>query len=477
MKVCVLQPDYGTSAVDYRLYDPPRDLSALLPQHTVDHVALHKLTTYKQIKELSHRGYDIFVNLNEGYLEWDVPSIDVIHSLELFNLPYTGPPAHLYHLPKPLMKYVAYTAGVRTPAHGLVRDAADASVVASRLAYPLFVKPAFAGDSLGVDEHSLVRNDAELQAKVAAILGEYEELLVEEFIEGREFTVLVLGSTELGGACRALKPVEFIFPEGGSHFKTYALKTSDLHPSANVPVVDEAVCQQLQEAACKVFTAFGGVGYARMDFRMNAAGEIFFLEVNFTCSVFYSGGYEGSADYILRYDPLGPSGFAEQIIAEGLERHRRRQRRYRMQGNGVSGYGIFATEALARGDVIFHGEERAHRMVTKRHVMDHWPPDDRQAFRHYAVPLSSQVYALWDEDPLEWAPQNHSCAPNAAYQGLDIVALRDIASGEELTLDYAMMMNEQSEPFRCTCGAPTCRGSVHGAAGNSVTAREKARQP
>lgn len=148
-----------------------------------------------------------------------------------------------------------------------------------------------------------------------------------------------------------------------------------------------------------------------------------------------------------------------------------------MQGNGVSGYGIFATAALAGGDVIFHGEERAFRLVTKRHVMNHWPPDDRQAFRHYAVPLSSQVYALWDEDPLEWAPQNHSCAPNAAYQGLDIVALRNIAAGEELTLDYAMMMNEQSEPFRCTCGAPTCRGSVHGAAGNSVTAREEPHQP
>ena len=476
MKVCVLQPDYSTSTVDYRLYDPPRDLAVLLPQHTVDHVALHKLTTYKQIKELSHQGYNIFVNLNEGYLEWDVPSIDVIHSLELFNLPYTGPPAHLYHLPKPLMKYVAYTAGVRTPAHGLVQKVSDTGVATSQLHFPLFVKPAFAGDSLGVDEQSLVHNPRELLAKVQALLGEYDELLVEEFIDGREFTVLVLGSTEVGGVCRALKPVEFIFPDG-VHFKTYAFKTSDLHPSANVPVEDEALGQQLREAACKVFTAFGGVGYARMDFRMNAAGELFFLEVNFTCSVFYSGGYEGSADYILRYDGIGPSGFAAEIIAEGLARHRRRQRRYRMQGNGVSGYGIFATEALPAGDVIFHGEERAQRLVTKHHVMTHWRAADRQAFRHYAVPVSAEVYALWDEDPLEWSPQNHSCDPNAEYQGLDIVARRDIAVGEELTLDYAMMMNEQSEPFRCTCGGASCRGRVHGAVGNSVSAREEARQP
>ena len=122
MKICVLQPDYSASSVDYRNYDPARDLSALLPGHTVDHVALKKLTTYAQLKRLSTQGYDIFVNLCEGYLDWDVPSIDVIESLERLQLPYTGPTATLYDPSKSLMKYVAYTVGVRTPAHVLVAD-------------------------------------------------------------------------------------------------------------------------------------------------------------------------------------------------------------------------------------------------------------------------------------------------------------------------------------------------------------------
>jgi hypothetical protein len=64
MKVCVLQPDYSTSGVDYRHYDPPRDLSALLPGHTVDHVALRRsplrdmtflLTSVKGISTGTHR--------------------------------------------------------------------------------------------------------------------------------------------------------------------------------------------------------------------------------------------------------------------------------------------------------------------------------------------------------------------------------------------------------------------------------------
>ncbi|NJO24968.1 MAG: hypothetical protein HC867_02995 [Bacteroidia bacterium] len=91
MKICVLQPDYSTSQVDYQYYDPRRDLSSLLPDAVIDHAALNKLTTYKQLKELSKKGYDVFVNLCEGYLEWEIPSIDVIHTLELLNLPFTGP--------------------------------------------------------------------------------------------------------------------------------------------------------------------------------------------------------------------------------------------------------------------------------------------------------------------------------------------------------------------------------------------------
>ena len=122
MKVCVLQPDYSTTGVDYKNYDPSRDLSPLLPGHEVVHVALNKLTTYKQLKELSKKGFDIFVNLCEGYLEWEIPSIDVIHSLELLQLPYTGPTPKLYDPPKELMKYVAYCEGVKTPGYAIIHD-------------------------------------------------------------------------------------------------------------------------------------------------------------------------------------------------------------------------------------------------------------------------------------------------------------------------------------------------------------------
>ena len=55
LKVCVLQPDYSTSTVDYQNYDPHRDISHLVPEAKVDHVNLNKLTTYKQLKELKKK--------------------------------------------------------------------------------------------------------------------------------------------------------------------------------------------------------------------------------------------------------------------------------------------------------------------------------------------------------------------------------------------------------------------------------------
>lgn len=473
MKVCVLQPDYATSDVDYKHYDPPRNLSKLLHGDEVHHVFLNKLTTYNQLKNLSRENYDIYINLCEGYLEWKVPSIDVIHSLELLNLPYTGPSALLYDPPKPLMKYVAYCAGVKTPDYYEINDLNDLNAVSGKLSFPLFVKPAHAGDSLGVDEHSLVNNQKDLEAKVKSLLkDEYYEILVEEYVEGREFTVMVAANAEPKNTCTVFKPIEYIFP-GDRKFKTYALKTSELHTDANVPCNDAKLEKDLRAAAEKIFNGFSGVGYSRMDFRVNDKKEIYFLEINFTCSVFYEDGYEGSADYILRNDPIGKSGFLRHIIAEGRARYEAKQKKYAVKRNGLNGYGIFASKDIKKNEIIFKQEESTQRIVTKRYVELNWNPEQINDFKHYAYPISDEVYILWDNDPQKWAPQNHSCDANTSYDGLNVIALKDLKKGEELTLDYGDLMDATIGSFKCTCGSINCRKTVSGIPGNSITSREK----
>lgn len=475
MKICVLQPDYSTTGVDYKNYDPPRDLSVLVPEDEVHNVFLNKLTTYKQLKELGKKDYDVFVNLCEGYLEWEVPSIDVIYTMELLGLPFTGPTSKLYDPPKELMKYLAYCEGVRTPGYALINELIDVDEAVRQLRFPLFVKPAKAGDSLGIDEQSLVHNKIELQQKCISILEEYGPLLVEEYISGREFTVLVAANTD-GNSCTVFKPVEYIFPEG-KQFKTYALKTSELHPDSNIPCNDILLDQQLRMAAEKIFLGFNGVGYARLDFRVNEKDEIYFLEINFTCSVFYSDGYEGSADYILKHDGIGQRGFLKHIIKEGIARHRRNQKAYTIKGNSIAGYGIYANRDIREGEILFKGEGRSQRVITKRYVDRNWDADQKMHFRRYAYPVSQELFILWDEDPAEWAPQNHSCEPNTAFDGLNVVALKNILSGDELTLDYAQFLDENMEPFKCRCHSSLCRGMITGIKNNSLTEREMAVKP
>lgn len=474
MKVCVLQPDYSTSDVDYKNYDPARDLGHLMPDATFDHVLLNKLFTYKQLRELKKKNYDVFVNLCEGYLEWSIPSVDVIYYMELLNLPFTGPTSVLYDPPKDLMKYVAYTVGIRTPAFALIESIDSIEEECRHLQYPLFVKPDKAGDSLGVDDRSLVNDKEALLKKSASIIEEFGPLLVEEYIDGREFTVMVVADSKNENSCTAFKPIEYIFPKG-FQFKTYALKTSELHPEANIPCNDPVLEKQLKDAAVQIFQGFGGVGYARLDFRVNNKNEVFFLEINFTCSVFYKDGYEGSADYILKCDGIGQAGFLKKIIDEGIARHQRKQKKYTMKGNAIAGYGIYATQNIAANDLIFRGEGMEQRIITRNYVERYWNVKEKETFRKYAYPLSKEVFLLWDNNPSGWAPQNHSCDPNTTYEGLNVVALRNITKGEELTLNYATFLDENMEPFNCQCGSANCCGLVTGIVNNSVTEREALR--
>lgn len=201
----------------------------------------------------------------------------------------------------------------------------------------------------------------------------------------------------------------------------------------------------------------------------NEKGKLFFLEINFTCSVFYKDGYEGSADFILKFDGIGQAGFLQHMIREGIARHARKQKKFKVRGNSIAGYGIYATQSIAAGEVVFEGEGRSQRLATRRFVEQNWNEDQKEIFRRYAYPVSNEVFLLWDEDPSGWAPQNHSCAANTVCDGLNVIALRDIPKGEELTLDYAVFLDEHMESFVCRCGSKGCRGLISGTTHNSVT--------
>lgn len=469
MKICVLQPSYEGSESDYRHYDPPRDLSGLLPRHEFHHEFIKKISSFRQIRELRKKKFDVYVNLCEGYLDSDVPSLDVILALEHFDLPYTGPCPRLYDPSKEVMKLAARAAGVEAPAHVLAGTLGEAEAAAGQLGFPLFVKPGAMGDSIGIDEDSLVRDLAGLRKKAGELIEAYGEALVERYIDGREFTVLVSASPEPGAAPLALLPVEFVFKEGAP-FKTYDLKVRQFHPEANVPCREPELAEKLKAAARLVFGSFSGEGYARMDFRVSG-GAVYFLEANFACSVLYPEGHQGSADYILQHDGLGQAGFLARIIAEARARHKRRRKVYAVRPSPMGGYGLFALRRIERGEVVFEGEGRSQRIISRSFVEKNWGEAEKADFYRYAYPVGEDVHVLWEKDPAGWAPQNHSCDPNTGFAGLNVVALKEIGPGEELTLDYGSFCGPSMTPFDCVCKSPKCRGRISPSHGSRVSPR------
>ena len=148
-----------------------------------------------------------------------------------------------------------------------------------------------------------------------------------------------------------------------------------------------------------MFVGFSGEGFARMDFRVTADGRIYFLEVNFTCSVFYPEGYQGSADYILSFHGMGQAEFLRALIDEGRARHARRQRPWAVGAKGDT-FGVFAARPLAKGAVVFEGEGQPQRIISRAHVERTWSEADRDVFYRYAYPIGPEVFVLWDQQPV-----------------------------------------------------------------------------
>ena len=201
--------------------------------------------------------------------------------LQMAGIPYVGPhvSASAVAMDKTLTKLVVDNAGVPQAAWQLVWANSLHSrmdhVIASleeRFAYPMFVKPAGTGSSVGVSKAS-DRNALEnalLQA------GKFDEkILVEEFIHGREIEVAVMGNENpVASVCGEI--------DSGAEFYDYDAKyvtdTSVAYIPARIP---ENVAEAVREAAVQVYTSIGCKGLSRVDFFVTyAENRLVFNEIN-----------------------------------------------------------------------------------------------------------------------------------------------------------------------------------------------------
>ena len=223
-------------------------------------------------------------------------SIDVVHPvlhgengedgamqglLQMAGIPYVGPhvSASAVAMDKTLTKLVADSAAVPQAAWELVKSSELSAYMESildrleeRFSYPVFIKPAGTGSSVGVSKAP----DREALQRALLEAGKFDEkILVEEFIRGREVEVAVLGNEN---------PVASICGEidAGADFYDYEAKYVTDTSVAYIPArISDQVAEQVREYAVQVYKAIGCRGLSRVDFFVTYEGEkIVFNEIN-----------------------------------------------------------------------------------------------------------------------------------------------------------------------------------------------------
>ena len=178
----------------------------------------------------------------------------------------TGQLGSALAMDKDLSKRLFRDNGVQT-AEWLMAPA-TATEVQSRLGFPVVVKPSKQGSTVGL---TLVREPGDLEAAVAEAFRYDDEVMLEQFIAGRELTVGILGNEAL--------PIGEIIPK--HELYDYECKYTKGMAVEEFPArLDSAVAAQIQDQARRAFKALKLRGYARIDFRLDDSGGCFCLEAN-----------------------------------------------------------------------------------------------------------------------------------------------------------------------------------------------------
>lgn len=256
----------------------------------------------KIIRDLRRSRPAVVFNLVESLRSESLGEMYMAGLYELLGIVYTGsPPLALgIALHKWRAKEVLSYHRIPTPRFMRV-PAGEALVGAPKLSFPLIVKPSREDASTGIDEHAVVRNFKELSARVRFVHENFlEPAIVEEYIEGREFNVAIVGDREL--TVLPISEIDFSeMPDYLPHIVTYESKWV---PASEAFVKAKPVCpapipatveRKAKKIALDAYRAVGCRDYARVDIRMDAEGRLYVIEVNPNPDISRDAGFIRSA--------------------------------------------------------------------------------------------------------------------------------------------------------------------------------------
>jgi D-alanine-D-alanine ligase len=204
--------------------------------------------------------------------------------MELLNIPFTGSSAAalMATTDKHLMKLALEAGGLKTPRAFLFSG--EKVVTFSPMRFPVIMKPQYQDASIGIDQESVVTDPTILEKTLRQFHKMYGPIIVEEFIEGREFNVSLLGSS-----APEVMPVAEIDFSGlpDSLFKIVGYRAKwepdsiEYHQTRRIfPELPAEVARKISAASIQCYQLFGLRDYGRVDLRLDKNDNAYILEIN-----------------------------------------------------------------------------------------------------------------------------------------------------------------------------------------------------
>lgn len=227
--------------------------------------------------ENAHSRY-IFFNLIEGYYsrnrEGYVPAL-----AEFFGIAFTGSDSYAQNvsLDKELTRSIAHSISLPGKKYKLLQKKDPITI--DGMNFPIFLKPNREGSSIGISEKNLVNDLLSLRERAGELHRQFDEILAEEFLEGDDYTVGILGNYP----DYEITPVAKIEFPGDSKTYSESIKIKESMPEKLIfHTLDSHTERKIQEYSRDLCLKVKTNGYARIDWKADNSGNLFFLELNLT---------------------------------------------------------------------------------------------------------------------------------------------------------------------------------------------------
>jgi D-alanine-D-alanine ligase len=268
--------------------DSPETVNAIISAlqakgHSVEAIDVEYPRIFSYFKQ---NPVDIVFNIAEGrsgkFRESEIPAF-----LDYMDIPYTGSSTFSLALAlnKALTKKILVAEGIPTPRFQLFTSASEA--LDEQLRFPLIAKPNCEGSAKGINKANVVYNKEELYTRISETLKDYkQEVLVEEFIEGKELTVGILENVKT--VILPILEIDFSgCKESGEFFYSWRMKEFQgnqemgLIPAFHCPArLEKQMEAKVKETALRTHHAVGCFDISRTDIRLDAHGVPYVLEIN-----------------------------------------------------------------------------------------------------------------------------------------------------------------------------------------------------